>query len=105
MGIFSIFSRQNINEGVKQFKASERALLIDVRSPEEYRQGHIPGSKNIPLENITRIDRFAPDKSTPLFVYCRSGARSGVAVKELEALGYADATNIGGINSYTGELA
>ena len=55
MGFFDFFKQANINEGVEQFKATPGALLIDVRSPQEYKAGRIPGSKNVPLQSIDKI--------------------------------------------------
>jgi len=49
-----------------------KAALIDVRSPEEYQAGHIPGAVNIPAERLTAEKKRLPkDKSTPLIFYCR----------------------------------
>ena len=78
--------------------------LIDVRSSDEYRQGHIPGSMNIPLDQISDITRVVPDKDSRLFVHCLSGARSQRACTWLAKLGYSDVTNIGGIAQWTGEV-
>lgn len=105
MGMFStLFRRSTIDDEVEKFKNTAGAYLIDVRTPEEYAEGHIRGSINLPLGNIYDISDVVSDMSSPLFVYCRSGARSGRAVAILSQLGYSDVRNIGGIMSYRGEV-
>ncbi|MDF2567661.1 MAG: hypothetical protein K0R90_1117 [Oscillospiraceae bacterium] len=79
-------------------------ILIDVRMADEYIQGHIPGSMNIPLNSIQDIKTKVPDKSARIFVHCLSGARSQRACGILNTLGYTDVTNIGGINSWRGKI-
>ena len=103
MGMFRMFGN-DINKGVQEWRETQGAVLLDVRNPDEYRQGHIPGSVNLPLSNISQIASVVPDVSTPLFVHCLSGARSGQAVSYLKGEGY-NAKNIGGINGYKGEIA
>ena len=100
MSIFSLFQRPDMNDGVEQARQTPGALLLDVRTPEEYAAGHVPGSRNIPLD---RVGEAELDREAPLFVYCRSGARSGQACSTLRERGY-DATNIGGILHYEGTL-
>lgn len=95
---------ETIDEDVRKCFETPGAVLIDVRLPEEYREGHIPGSKNIPLTSIREISSLADDFELPLFVYCRSGARSSRAVYALESIGYTNVKNLGGISAYTGPL-
>lgn len=104
MGIFDILRPADINSGVDEFRATANAQLIDVRTPEEFAGGHIPGAINIPLQQIDQAAAIVPDKATPLFVYCHSGARSAQAVSALKHMGYTDARNIGGIASWHGEI-
>ena len=104
MSIFNLFRGSNINEHLKTYQQTEGAILLDVRTPEEYRSGRIPNSKNIPVENISTISSTIPNKDTPLFVYCLSGARSHQACLYLKNNGYTKVTNIGGINSYNGPI-
>ncbi len=103
MGIFDFFRQPDINEGVKTFKTVPGAVLLDVRTAQEYREGHIPGSKNIPLQAIDRVTSVAGNKDTALFVYCHSGARSRQASGILQSMGYTNVTNIGGIAAWSGE--
>ncbi len=103
MGLFGLFG-SNINKDVEECRATEGAVLIDVRNEEEYEQGHIPGAINIPLSTIGLVLEKYPKKDIPLFVYCLSGGRSGQAVSYLKQAGYTNVKNIGGIGSYTGKL-
>lgn len=103
MSILGFLKRNDINAGVKEAAGDENAVILDVRTPEEYREERIPGSVNIPLDRIGEIVDQIPDMSTPLFVHCRSGVRSGQAVALLNQMGYQNAVNIGGILDYTGE--
>lgn len=102
--MFGFLKREDINKGVDEFKATAGAVLLDVRSKDEYRSGHVPGSKNIDVGEIGKATSVVRDKTTPLFVHCLSGARSSRAVSALKSMGYTNVKNIGGINSYTGPV-
>ena len=104
MSFFDLFKQPDVNQGVKEFKRTSGAVLLDVRTPEEYRSGHIPGSKNIPLQTIDRVDSVAENKDTALYVYCQSGARSRQASGMLKQMGYTNVNNIGGIAAYAGKV-
>lgn len=71
------------------FKAllADGALLVDVRTPEEFRSGHIKGSVNIPLQVIPSRIADLKQKNKPVIAVCRSGSRSGVAVGLLKNSG------------------
>lgn len=103
MGLISML-RIDIDAGVEVYQMTKNAVLIDVRTKEEYDQGHIPNSINLPLSELDQILREVPDKNTPLFVYCQSGSRSARAVKSMKKAGYVDVTNIGGILYYHGSV-
>ena len=104
MGIFDFFKRAEIDRGIEDYKRRPGGVLLDVRTREEYRRGHIPGSVNLDVGEVHRAPDLWPDKSVPLFVYCRSGARSGQAAFRLKKMGYANVTNIGGIVDYHGQI-
>ena len=104
MSTFSFFHPTDIDLGVQQYLSSSGAILLDVRTRDEYRGGHIPHSKNIPLQTIDKAVSVVENKDTPLFVYCHSGVRSRQAVESLEDLGYTNVTNIGGIAAYSGKV-
>ena len=104
MGFFDFFKQPDINQGVKEFKQREGAVLLDVRTPQEYRAGRIPASKNVPLQTIDKVDAIVENKDTALYVYCHSGARSRQAVSYLQYMGYNNVNNIGGIAAYRGKV-
>ncbi|MBQ8662608.1 MAG: rhodanese-like domain-containing protein [Eubacterium sp.] len=104
MGLLDLFKMPNINDKVKEYKATSGAILLDVRTPEEYRSGRIPGSINVPLQQLNQITSVVTDRGTPLFTYCQGGTRSQQAVAQLKQMGYANAINIGGIGSYHGPI-
>lgn len=94
---------REINAQVREALADPEAMLIDVRTPEEYASGHIPGSLNVPLENIRAVWKTGADEDTPLYLYCAFGSRAARAALQLQALGYARAVDIGGIEDWQGE--
>lgn len=74
-------------------------LVIDVRTEAEYRQEHVREALNIPYDEIAgRIAAVAPDRATPITLYCRSGRRSGIAEQTLRRLGYRQIENRGGLD-------
>lgn len=104
MDFFGFFTQPDINQGVSDYQHTPGAVLLDVRTPQEYRDGHIPGSKNVPLQAIDKVASVAENKDTALYVYCYSGARSRQAVSHLQHMGYTKVTNIGGIAAYSGKV-
>ena len=105
MGFFDFFKQPDINQGIKDYQATPGAILLDVRTTQEYEGGHIPGSKNIPLQAIDKVASVAENKDTVLYVYCQSGARSRQATSMLQGMGYTNVNNIGGIAAYSGKVA
>lgn len=79
-------------------------IVLDVRTPEEYAEAHIPGAINVPNEEIGE-DAVAqlPDKDQLILVYCRSGNRSKQAAQKLADQGYTNVVEFGGINDWHGE--
>jgi len=77
-------------------KIKAGAKIVDVRSPEEFRDGAYPGAVNIPVQDITRRLGEIP-KDKPVVLYCASGGRSGMAARVLKGAGYADVVNAGGL--------
>lgn len=82
------FTYQSIdsNEALKIMAESDNYEIIDVRTREEYAEGHIAGAFNIPYDEINELIEFPQD--TILFVYCQSGTRSKIAAEKLIELGY-----------------
>ena len=104
MSIFDFFKQPDINKGLKEYAEKENAVLLDVRTPQEYREGHIPGSKNVPLQTLDKVRSGVENKDAELFVYCYSGARSRQATAMLQHMGYTNVQNIGGIAAYQGKV-
>ena len=104
MGFFDFLKQPDINKGLKEYAETENAVLLDVRTPQEYSEGHIPGSKNVPLQTLDKVRSVVENKDTELFVYCYSGARSRQAAAALEQMGYTNVRNIGGIAAYQGKV-
>ena len=100
---FDLFAGRDINKGVEEWKNTKGAVLLDVRTKEEYADYHIGGSVNIPLDRLDTIGEVVPDQETPLFVHCLSGGRSASAAAYLKRNGYSRVYDIGGINAYRGE--
>ena len=103
MSLLSLFSRPTMEQGLSRFRETPGAVLLDIRTREEYAGGFIPGSRNLPLQELTGSSKLPADRGTPLVVYCLSGARSSRACSYLKDQGY-ETTNIGGISSYSGDL-
>jgi len=82
------------------------AIWIDVRSVDEYQSGHVSQAVHIPHTEIaTRIEEVTRDKDAEIFVYCRSGRRSGIARETLIDLGYTNVVNAGGIEDARSKAA
>ncbi len=74
-------------EAFKDALAASGGLVIDVRQPAEYEEGHIPGAINIPLRELAaNVDKIPTDQA--VYVYCKSGFRAGVAVSAIRLMGY-----------------
>lgn len=101
--LLDLFTGRDINKGVAEWKNTKGAVLLDVRTKEEYADYHISGSVNIPLDRLDTIHGNIPDKTIPLFVHCLSGGRSASAAAYLKRNGYSRVYDIGGIRSYRGE--
>ena len=78
-----------------------KATAVDVREPDEFAVGHIPGAKLLPLgEVLSRAAEVLPDKNAPWLIYCRTGRRAALAAVKLEELGYTRLYNLGGLNGW-----
>ena len=78
---------------------SVHSIIIDVRTQEEWDNGYLEEAIHIPLSVISEdIDKFVKFYDEEIFLYCRSGNRSGKAKNILEKLGYSNASNLGGIS-------
>ena len=93
-------------EEAKQIMDSEEGyIILDVRTQEEYDQGHIPGAIVISHEEIAeKADEVLTDKNQLILVYCRSGRRSKIAAEALVELGYTNIKEFGGIIDWPYEV-
>ena len=95
----------NMDEAIAMMEAESDYIILDVRTPEEFSEKHIPGAINIANETIGSEEiPELPDKEQLILVYCRSGNRSKQAAETLGALGYTNIVVFGGINDWPGEV-
>ena len=100
--MFFLFTKiDSISTTELENKLKENIQLIDVRTPGEFRRGHIKNAKNIPLNEI---GQFSPMKDEKIYVICHSGARSKLAAKKLKKRGF-DVVNVkGGMHAWRGKI-
>ena len=95
----------NMDEAITMLEEGSGYIILDVRTPEEFAEKHIPGAINVANETIgTDEIPELPDKDQLILVYCRSGNRSKQASEKLVALGYTNIVEFGGINDWPGEI-
>ena len=95
----------NMDEAITMMEEESGYIILDVRTPEEFAERHIPGAINIPNETISTEEiPELPNKDQLILVYCRSGNRSKQASEKLVALGYTNIVEFGGINDWPGEI-
>ena len=98
------YRQVNMDEAITMMEEDSGYIILDVRTPEEFADKHIPGAINIPNETIGTAEiPELPDKDQLILVYCRSGNRSKQASEKLVALGYTNIVEFGGINDWPGE--
>lgn len=104
MGLFT--RKITVNKVINQFRTSENAYLIDCREKAEYKNGHIAGSINYPIDKITdeNILRRFPDKTSQFWIVGSYKQRPGAAVKKLKKLGYKNARFGGYMEEHHGML-
>lgn len=107
--MFGLFGKRTAAMSMKDAQAElakDRSIvLLDVRSKDEHKNGHIKGSINVPLDRIAAsIAQKVPNKQSRIFVYCLSGGRSNSACSFLSKNGYENVVNIGGITGWPGVL-
>ena len=95
----------SMDEIVQIMKENKDYIILDVRTIEEYSEGHIPNAICIPNETIGEdtISKL-PNKEQLILIYCRSGNRSKQAAKKLNKLGYTNLVEFGGIIDWKGEI-
>ena len=81
------------------------AVILDVRTLQEYQSGRIPGAICLPESSIkSQCSRVLPNKNALILVYCKGGSRSASACKTLTSMGYTNVYDLGGINSWPYEI-
>ena len=94
----------SMDEAITMMEEESGYIILDVRTPEDFADKHIPGAVNIPNETIAAEEiPELPDKDQLILVYCRSGNRSKQASEKLADMGYTNIVEFGGINSWPGE--
>jgi rhodanese-related sulfurtransferase len=88
----------------EKMESKDKYLLLDVRSRSEYKSGHIPGSRCIPHDKIA-LSPPKVNKDSEIIVYCRTGSRAKHGKKTLEARGFTNVVNFGGISRWKEELS
>ena len=96
----------SMDEGLKMIADSSDFILLNVRRPDEFASGHIPGAVLFTNELMTKADaeNLLQNKEQRIFVYCRSGRRSKEASQKLVDYGYSNVVEIGGILDYSGVI-
>ena len=98
------YRQVNMDEAITMMEEGSGYIILDVRTPGEFEERHIPGAINIPNETISTEEiPELPNKDQLILVYCRSGNRSKQASEKLVALGYTNIVEFGGINDWPGE--
>ena len=101
----AVYVNITAEEAKEIMESAEGYVILDVRTQEEYDQGHIPGAVLIPNTEIeTRAEEELPDKDQLILVYCRSGNRSKKAAEVLVELGYTNIKEFGGIIDWPYEV-
>ena len=93
-----------MDEAVAMMERESGYIILDVRTPAEFAEKHIPNAINVPNESIGTAEiSELPDKNQLIMVYCRSGRRSKEAAEKLVKLGYTNIVEFGGIIDWKGE--
>ena len=101
----AVYMQISAEEAKNLMDTEKDYVILDVRTQEEYDQGHIPGAVVIPHTEISaRAEEELPRKEQMLLVYCRSGNRSKQAARALAELGYTDIREFGGILDWPYEV-
>lgn len=93
-------------EEAKAMMGQKGVVVLDVRTPEEYAEGHIAGAHNVPLNTLKAGEKVAqaPDQAGTILVYCKSGKRAAAASEILLQSGYKKVLNFGGVKNWPFEL-
>ena len=93
------------SDEAKKMMETQKVIVVDVRTLEEYNEGHIPNAISVPLETIeNEAEAKLKNKDDLILVYCRSGRRSREAALKLIEKGYTNVIDFGGIQDWNGEV-
>ena len=95
----------SMDDILKIMNETKDYVIVDVRTPDEYKEGHIPNAINIPNETINEtVYNKLKDKNQLILIYCRSGSRSRQAAYKMQKLGYTNLVDFGGIINWKGKI-
>lgn len=98
LAFFALKRMALVSEATAREYLAGGALVIDVRSPEEFRCGQVPAAVNLPLGELrARLPLRMKDKNQVLLLHCLSGGRSGIAQQQIKAMGYPNVFNLGSL--------
>ena len=101
----SAYRQISMEEAIETMEKEDAYVILDVRTDQEFADGHIPGAICIPNETIgSEKPSMLPDTDQLILVYCRSGNRSKQASQKLASLGYTNIVEFGGIKDWPGEI-
>ena len=104
-GMVRSYTQISQEEAKEMMEQDDGYIIVDVRRPDEFAAGHIPGAICIPNETIgSEQPEELPDLDQIILVYCRSGNRSKQAAQKLFDMGYTNVYEFGGIIDWTGEV-
>ena len=99
VGFFILKKAGQLSETEARRLLAEGALIVDVRSEQEFKSEHLPKAVNIPLDQLKeRLPSVAPDKQMPLLLHCLSGGRSAMARSMAKGMGYSNVHNLGSLS-------
>jgi rhodanese-related sulfurtransferase len=98
--LYMRFTSVRVSGGDARQMVADGALLLDVRSPEEFSGGHIEGAMSIPIQELARRMGELGDKDAEIVVYCQSGGRSAMAKRLLESNGFTKVHDMGGMRQW-----
>ena len=100
------YTQLSSEEAQKVMSTSENYLILDVRTPDEYKEKHIKNAINFPLDTISAdtAKKVIQSRDQKLFIYCRTGRRSKIASEKLALLGYVNIVEFGVIDDWKGEI-
>ena len=95
-----MISFEEVNGIIENYENLEHVYIIDVREEDEYEEGHLINSYNIPLSRLEDINNENISKDAKIIIYCRSGNRSKTAQERLNNMGYTNVYDMGGITNW-----